>query len=107
VYAIRRVRVNQDGLKENGTRQLLVYADEVVILGGSVHTIKKNNEALVGTCKENGLEVNADKGKYMVMFRDQETRRSLSIKIDNISFDRLEQFKYLGKNLTFQNSLRK
>jgi hypothetical protein len=70
-YAIRRVRVNQNGLKVIGTRQLLLYADDVNILGGSVHTVKKNKEALVGTCMENGLEVNADKGKYMVMFLDQ------------------------------------
>ena len=39
-YAIRRVQVNQDGLKLNGTRQLLVYADDINILGGSVHTAK-------------------------------------------------------------------
>ena len=47
-YAIRRVQVNQDGLKLNGAHQLLVYADDVNILGGSVHTIKKNAETLVG-----------------------------------------------------------
>jgi hypothetical protein len=35
-YAIRRVQVNQDGLKLNGTHQLLVYADDVNMLGGSV-----------------------------------------------------------------------
>jgi len=45
-YAIRRVQVNQDGLKLNGTYRLLVYADDVKILGGSVHTIKENAEAL-------------------------------------------------------------
>jgi hypothetical protein len=44
-YAIRRIHVNQDGLKLNGIHQLLVYADDVNILGGSVHTIKKNTEA--------------------------------------------------------------
>jgi hypothetical protein len=27
-YAIRRVEINQDGLKLNGTHQLLVYTDE-------------------------------------------------------------------------------
>jgi hypothetical protein len=37
-YAIRRVQVNQDGLKLNSTHQLLVYADDVAILGRSVHT---------------------------------------------------------------------
>jgi len=33
-HAIRKVQVNQDGLKLNGTRQLLAYADDVRILGG-------------------------------------------------------------------------
>jgi hypothetical protein len=66
-YAIRRVQVNQDGLKLNGTHQLLVYADDVNILGGSVHTIKEHAQALVVASKETGLEVNADKTKYMVM----------------------------------------
>ena len=35
-YAIRRVQVNQDGLKLNGTHQLLIYADDVNILRGSI-----------------------------------------------------------------------
>ena len=63
-YAIRRVQVNQDGLKLNGTLQLLAYADDVNILGGSVDTVKKTAEALVAATKENGLEVNADKYMY-------------------------------------------
>ena len=44
-YAIRRVQVNHDGLKLNGTHQLLVYAADTKILGGSVPTIRKNTEA--------------------------------------------------------------
>jgi len=43
-HAIRGVQVNQDGLKLNGTHQFLVYADNVNILGGSIHTMKKNTE---------------------------------------------------------------
>ena len=70
-YAIRRVQVNQDGLKLNGTHQLLAYADDVNILGGSIHSLKENAEALVAATREIGLEVNADKTKYMVMSRDQ------------------------------------
>jgi len=61
------VYVNQDGLKLNGTHQLLAYADDVNILGGCVHTVKENAEALVVAAKENGLEVNADKTMYMIM----------------------------------------
>jgi hypothetical protein len=40
-YAIKRVQVNQDGLKLNGTHQLLVYADDVIILGGGVLQYRK------------------------------------------------------------------
>jgi hypothetical protein len=54
-------------LKLNGTLQLLVYADDINILGGSIHTIRKNIEALDITSKEIGLEANAEKTKYMVM----------------------------------------
>jgi hypothetical protein len=41
------------------------------MLGGSVHIIKKNTETSVVASKETGLQVNADKTKYMAMFRDQ------------------------------------
>jgi hypothetical protein len=61
----------------------LVYADDVNILGKSVHTIKENAEVLVMASKENGLEVIAEKTKYMVMPRDQNAGRGHSMKIDN------------------------
>jgi hypothetical protein len=41
---------------------------------------------LVVGSKENGLEINADKTKYMVMSRDQNAGRSHSMKTDNSSF---------------------
>ena len=40
----------------------------------------------------------------MVMSRDQNAGRSHNIKIDNRSFEKVEEFKYLGKTLTNQNS---
>ena len=51
----------QDGLKLNGTHQLLVYVDDVNTLGGSVYTAKENAESLIVASKEIGLEVNANK----------------------------------------------
>jgi len=92
-------------LKLNGTHQLQAYADDVNILGGSVHTVKENAEALVVATKETGLEVNADKTKYMIMSRDQNAGRSHSMKIDNSSIERVEEFKYLGTKLTHKNSI--
>jgi len=102
---IRRVQVNQDGLKLNDTHQLLAYADDVNILGESIRAVNENAEALVVTAKEIGLEVNADKTRYMVMSRDQNAGRTHSMKIDNSSFERVDEFKYLGTTLTNQNSI--
>jgi preprotein translocase subunit YajC len=64
-YAISRVQANQEDLKLNGTHRLFAYADDVNILGGSIHTVRKTAEALVIASKETGLEVNAEKTKYM------------------------------------------
>ena len=52
----------------------LLYGD-VNILGGSIHTLKENAEALAAATREIGLEVSADKTKYMVMSRDQNAGR--------------------------------
>ena len=72
---------------------------------GSIHTLKKNAEALVAATTEIVLEVSADKTKYMDMSRDQNARRIHSVGIDNSTFERVEEFKYLGTTLTNQNSI--
>ena len=91
-YAIRRVQAKQDGLKLNGTHQLQFYIDDVNILGGSVYTINRNREALLVGSKDIGLEVNADKTKYMVMCREQIAGRSHTMKVDNNYFEGVKHF---------------
>ena len=68
-----------------------------------VHTVNKNVEVLVDANKANGLEVNADNTKYMVMSRDQNPGWNQSIKTDNSSFEKVEELKYLGTTSTNQN----
>ena len=87
------MQVNKIGLKLNGTYQLLDYAENDNILGGSVHTTKKNTEALVDASKEIGLEINENKTKYMVMTRDQNARRNHNIKFENESLEMVEKFR--------------
>jgi hypothetical protein len=69
----------------NGKQQLLLYANDVNVLGGSIRTIKKNKEVLIVASEETELEINAGRTKYMVMSRDQNAGRSHSIKTDNSS----------------------
>ena len=74
-------------------------------MAGGVHTVNEQADALVVASKETGLEVNADKTKYMVMSGDQNAGRSHNMKIDNRTFGMVEEFKYLGITLTNQNSI--
>jgi hypothetical protein len=60
-YAIRRVQDKQEGLKMNGTHQLLTYADDVNILGVNIDIMQRNTEALSDASKEVGWKVNSEK----------------------------------------------
>jgi hypothetical protein len=71
------------GLKLNGTHQLLAYDDDVNLLGDNIDAINKNREALIDASKEVGLEVNAEKTKYMLVSHDQNAGQNRDIKIGN------------------------
>jgi hypothetical protein len=66
-YTIRKVQKNHIRLKLNGTHHLLVYSDDVNLLGDNIGIIKQKTETLADTCNEVGLEVNTEKTKYTSM----------------------------------------
>jgi hypothetical protein len=61
-YVIMKVQENQVGLKSNGTHQLLVYVDDVNLLGNNTDT-----ETLIDASEEVGLEGSAEKTKYKLL----------------------------------------
>jgi hypothetical protein len=91
-------------LRLNGTHQLLVYADDVNLLGD---TIKKNTETLTDASKEVRLEANAEKTKCMLLSRHQNAEQNHNKQRANRSFENVENFKYLGETITDQNLNRK
>ncbi|KAJ4450824.1 hypothetical protein ANN_02254 [Periplaneta americana] len=105
-YAIRKDQDNTEGLELNGLHQLLVYADDVNMLGENSQTIRENMKILVEASKGIGLEVNPEKTKYMIMSRDENIVRNGTIKIGDLSFEEVEKFKYLGATVTNINDTR-
>jgi hypothetical protein len=78
-----KIQENQVELKLNGTHQLLVYADGVNLLGDNIDTVNKNTETLIYASKLDGLEVNTEKTKYMLLSRHQNAGQNHDINIAN------------------------
>jgi hypothetical protein len=96
-YAIRKVKENEVSLELNGRHQLLVYADHVNLLGGSVNTMKENSETFLEASRDIGLEINAEKTRQEKM---------KNIRMADESFEKVAKFKYLRMTLTNQNDIR-
>jgi hypothetical protein len=78
----------------------LVYADDVNLLGDSTNTIKENSETLIEASRDIGLEINAEKTKYMIMTRHPNSGQNQNIRTTNESFEKVAKFKYLEMTLT-------
>jgi hypothetical protein len=83
----------------------LVHADDINLSSNGINTIKENTETLLESSRDNGLEISAEKTKYMIMSRDLYSGQNQNMRTANESFENVAKLKYLGMSLTNQNDI--
>jgi hypothetical protein len=97
-YRVRNVKENEVDLELNGTYEILFYADDSNLLGDSVNTIKENSETLSKASRDIGLEINAEKKKYMIVSLHPNLGQNQNVRIANESFEKWQNSNTWGRH---------
>jgi sorting nexin-29 len=98
-------KVNQRGTIYFKSSQICAYADDIVIIGRNISTLKQIYLELEKEAERFGLVVNERKTKYMVMSTSSTKRIPQSNSIGNRTFEGVSQFGYLGALVNIQNEI--
>jgi len=101
--AIRKTGIQTKGTTFYKLVQLMAYADDIVITGRSLASIKEGFHLLEEASKEVGLVINEGKTKYMVAANTQNCSKPCTIKIGRYSFEKVESYTYLGSLMNSEN----
>jgi len=84
-------------IKDNRHLTAVAYADDIVLLAETVDDLKYTTDILLKEGKKIGLKINETKTKYMIVSR--QNHRSDSLKVNEYTFERVGNFKYLGADI--------
>jgi hypothetical protein len=87
----------------DGKESILAYADDIVILANTRQEITQFTSELLEASKNMELCINEDKTKCMVLSWGNENQPDLQV--NNLTFEKVENFKYLGVNINSKNDM--
>lgn len=105
---IREKGMNQEGVKIGEANiGLLACADNIVLLAENKDQLKRQSKKLIENAKCIGLEINTEKTEYMVVQRKVplNNNQNSGLEVEDHTFKRTQQFKYLGTILTQHNEI--
>jgi hypothetical protein len=86
-----------------GEEIILTYADDIVLLGNMREEVAHSVCKLIEACKNMGLCIKEEKTKLMILSRINLDHSNL--KVGNMNFERMDDFKYLGVNINSSNNM--
>jgi hypothetical protein len=98
-----RLLTQRQKVETLGNESILAYADDIVIFGNTRQEITQITSKLLEISKKLGLYVNQEKTKFMVLSRSNENQHNLQV--GNLTFEKVENFKYLGVNINSKNDM--
>jgi hypothetical protein len=107
VYGTTKGQQSQERPEMNGTRQLLVCANEVNVLSEYIQIINRNIKAPLDVSSEVGLDENSEKTKYMKVSRHQKEGQSHNLMTENKTLENVTKVICLGMTVTNKNYIHK
>lgn len=104
--AIRRSKIQTNGTIFTKSQQILAYADDLVLTSRRIQDLEEIYIELEKQTKMLGLKINIQKSKYMNVTKKAPHQQTNKIQIGVHSFDKVNEFVYLGSLLTSNNELK-
>jgi len=104
---IRELNVIDGVMMGNTIKGLLVYADDLALLGSNLDTVKQHCRKSINITVKCGLKINDKKTEYVIIGRrSKEYRQGEVMEVEHHKFKRTPHFKYLGFIITQDNDLK-
>ena len=99
---IRNIELNPGGTIFSRSRQILGFADDVVLLARNTNNLEESLTQMQEIAIQAGLEINNNKTKYL---NNAPANIANDIELNGARYEQVQNFKYLGSTVTANNEM--